>query len=154
MRRVLVGLIAAFSLSVPAAAEPGQEFAEWASELRVEAVSRANIAASAPAAPALPLDVEDPFYFEMEAFVTDALRLSRLVADNDGPQDLQCIFRGMSNDAAARLEALNAAERRSDQARTYRAIANLMRDAMQIAPAVDEEVMTETGLPECRAGGG
>lgn len=140
MRSVLTGLMTALTLGASAWAGPGQDFADWANELHAEALSRAGLAASTPAAPAEPLDIEDPFYFEMEAFAADALHLSRVIAANAGPEDLQCIFRGMSADAEMQLEDLNAAERRSDQARIYRAIAGLMRDATEIAPAVDGTV--------------
>lgn len=149
MRRVLSGVLSALLLGGQAFAGPGQEFADWAAELQSEAYSRASIAARMPAADAQPLDIEDPFYFELEQFAADAMRLSRLLADHGGPQDLQCIFRGMSADAEARLEALNAAERQSEQARIYRAIADLMRDASEIGPAVDDSEIAVEGLPTC-----
>lgn len=50
----------------------------------------------------------------------------------------------MSADAGQRLDALNTSETAADQARVYRAIAALMQDAVNIAPAVDDE----DALPE------
>ena len=69
----------------------------------------------------------------------DAMRLSVAVAQANGPEDLQCIFRGISNDASERLEALNMAESAGEQARIYRTIADLLRDAQEIVPSLEEE---------------
>ena len=47
------------------------------------------------------------------------MRLSRAIQQADGPHDLQCIFRGMSDDASERLDALNLADSSGEQARIY-----------------------------------
>lgn len=137
MRRLVLAVLSAAFLAAPALAGPGTDLAGFADDLQAEARARAADAASRPAAPASPLDIEDPFYFELEQFSADAMRLARAIEDNDGPLDLRCIFRGISADASDRLEALNTAETAADQARIYRAIADLMRDAVEIAPVVD-----------------
>jgi len=131
-------ILASVSLTGTAHAGPGEDFSSWAADLQQEARERASDSARRAAAPADPLDIEDPFYFELEQFSVDALRLSRSLAENDGPQDLQCIFRGISADAAARVEALHEAESAGDQAHIYAALADLMRDAAEIAPAIDD----------------
>lgn len=142
MRRLVLSVAIFMGLSASAFAGPGSDFSEFAAELREQADERAIIAASQPAAPAQPLDIEDPFYFELEQFSVDAMRLSRAIQQADGPQDLQCIFRGMSDDASERLDALNMADSSGEQARIYRAISAMMRDAEEIAPAVDDEAIT------------
>ena len=146
MRSSLVGVILSGLMASTAMAGPGEDLATFASDLRNEAATRAQLAASRPAAPAQPLDIEDPFYFELEQFSVDALRLSRAVDAAGGPTDLRCIFRGMSSDAAARLEALNQSDTSAEQARVYRAIADLMRDASEIAPAIDDEAALPEGF--------
>lgn len=45
----------------------------------------------------------------------------------------------MSEDAARQLEALNAADTAAEQAHIYAGLADLMRDANEIAPAIDGE---------------
>jgi len=152
--RYLVTVCVAVLLGTgPALAGPGADFAEFAIDLRGEAQMRASDAASRPAAPADRIDIEDPFYFELEQFAADAMRLSRAISDTGGAEDLQCIFRGMSRDAEARLGALNAADSAGEQARIYRAIADLMRDASEIAPAADDGALgASMPLPTCSAG--
>lgn len=146
MRILMTACLTLGLVSAPAPAGPGEDFAEFATSLRSQAESRARRAAANPAAPPTRLDIEDPFFFELEQFSVDALRLSRAIDQAGGPVDLRCIFRGMSSDAAARLDALNGADSRGDQARVYRAIADLMRDAAEIAPAVDNEADLPDGI--------
>lgn len=146
MRMSVTALLALLMINAPALAGPGAEFADWAQDLHLEATLRANDAAARPAAPADPLDIEDPFFFELEQFAVDALRLSRLLRDNNGPGDLQCIFRGISNDASARIDALNDAESAGAQARIYRQLAALMNDAAAIAPAIDDSEIPEASI--------
>ncbi|WP_412545383.1 hypothetical protein [Maricaulis sp. MIT060901] len=146
VRRLVLSIASVIGLSASALAGPGTDFSEFAADLREQADERAVLAASTPAAPAQPLDIEDPFYFELEQFSVDAMRLSRAIAQADGPQDLQCIFRGMSEDAADRLEALNEADSSGDQARIYRNLSALLRDAEEIAPAVDDAGVELSGM--------
>lgn len=146
MRSSVIGILLSGLVSASALAGPGSELATFAGDIRTEAALRAQLAASRPAAPAEPLDIEDPFYFELEQFSVDALRLSRAVDAAGGPTDLRCIFRGMSADAADRLEALNQSDTSAQQAHVYRAIAGLMRDASEIAPAVDDEAALPEGF--------
>ncbi|MEA1943133.1 MAG: hypothetical protein U9P68_12890 [Pseudomonadota bacterium] len=139
MRTLLMAALAATGLAASAQAGPGADLAEFAERLRAEATARSQTAAQRPAAPAHPLDIEDPFAFELEQFSVEALMLSRRIDAAGGPIDLRCIFRGMSADAGARLEALNEAETAAQQAHIYAGLADLMRDASEIAPAVDSD---------------
>ena len=119
---------------------PGREFAAFAQRLGHEAQARSRDAAQRPAAPAEPLDIEEPFTFELDQFSVEALMLSRQIDAAGGPVDLRCIFRGMSEDAERRFNALNDAETAAQQAHLYAGLAELMRDAAEIAPAVDSDV--------------
>tara|TARA_R110000868_G_scaffold331140_1_gene592115 strand:+ start:8716 stop:9192 length:477 start_codon:yes stop_codon:yes gene_type:complete len=156
MRRLMPALALAVlaAASAAAATSPGADLAEAARIIRDEAQQRADLAATRPAAPADVIDLDDPLAFDLDQFSTDAMRLSIAIDEAGGAIDLRCIFRGMSNDAAARLDALNSAETAADQARVYREIADLMRDASDIAPAADGEPLPDTlGPPgSCPAG--
>jgi hypothetical protein len=140
MKSALFAAIAA-TLLAPAAAQagPGSDFAAFAAAIGETARARSQEAARRPAAPATPLDIEDPLSFELEQFSVEALLMSRRIDEAGGPIDLRCIFRGMSADATARLEALNAAETAAEQAHIYADLAALMSDASDIAPAVDSD---------------
>lgn len=147
LRQIAAALLFAAAASVTASgaasAGPGSDFAEFAQRLRGEATARSQAAAARPAAPAEPLDIEDPFGFELEQFSVEALILSRRIDAAGGPVDLRCIFRGMSQDAGNRIEALNTAETAAEQAHIYAGLADLMRDAAEIAPAVDSDADLE-----------
>ena len=136
---LLAASIALVLTSSAASAGPGSEFAAFAEAIGQTARVRSREAASRPAAPATPLDIEDPFSFELEQFALEAMLMSRRIDEAGGPLDLRCIFRGMSADASSRLEALNAAETAAQQAHIYADLAALMSGASEIAPAVDGE---------------
>ncbi|WP_417477680.1 hypothetical protein [Maricaulis sp.] len=147
MRHILSALAATLCLSATALAGPGADLAETARQIATEAQARADYAAARPAAPAAGIELGDPLLYELDQFSADAMRLSRAIDEAGGPIDLRCIFRGMSGDAASRLEALNAAETSADQARVYHEISALMHDAAEIAPAADGEALPDTVGP-------
>ncbi|ABI64891.1 hypothetical protein Mmar10_0598 [Maricaulis maris MCS10] len=149
MKSVLFAVLAASALATSAAqAGPGSEFAAFAEAIGETARARAREAAQRPAAPARPLDIEDPLSFELEQFSLEAMLMSRRIDEAGGPLDLRCIFRGMSADASARLDALNAAETAAEQAHIYTDLADLMADASEIAPAVDSDTdLSDVTLP-------
>ena len=120
-------------------AGPGTDLAALAESIRQQANERADSAASRPAGLVEPLSLEDPFLDDMELFSLQALQLSRTLQSQGGAMDLQCIFRGMSEDAASQVESFETVETGADQARLYRQISELMRDAVDIAPDADEE---------------
>ena len=139
MRPFLI-LMSLFVLSIasgPAHAGPGSDLAQLAESIRLQADERASTAASHPAAPADPLDMDDAFLTQLEQFSLQAIQLSRHLQTHDGAMDLQCIFRGMSEDSALSLERLDQASTSGEQARIYRSIADLMRDATEIGPDAD-----------------
>ncbi|SDM29700.1 hypothetical protein [Maricaulis salignorans] len=147
MRHILPALAATLCLSATALAGPGADLAETARLIADQARERADYAAARPSAPAAGIELGDPLQYALDQFSADAMRLSRTIDEAGGPIDLRCIFRGMSGDAASRLEALHAAETFADQARIYREISALMHDAAEIAPAADGEALPETMGP-------
>ncbi len=148
LRVIGTSLILLTSLAATAQAGPGSDFAEFAQRLGAEATVRSRDAAQRPAAPATPLDIEDPYSFELDQFAAEALMLSRQIDAAGGPVDLRCIFRGMSQDTESRIEAINTAETAAEQAHIYAGLADLMRDAAEIAPAVDTDAdLSNLNLP-------
>lgn len=115
---------------------------ESAAILQSEARSRAADASNRPAAPPDRLDMEDPFLFELELFAADAMRLSLALAEQGGPEDLRCIFRGMSGDAEAWRRRLDSAANAGAQARAYAEINRLMAQALEIAPMASQSAGT------------
>tara|TARA_R110002073_G_scaffold1785_4_gene12814 strand:- start:511 stop:981 length:471 start_codon:yes stop_codon:yes gene_type:complete len=148
MRPTLPALAAALFISSAALAGPGADLADAARSIADQAQARAEFATGRPAAPAAEIELGDPLQYELDQFSADAMRLSRAIDAAGGPIDLRCIFRGMSGDAASRLEALNAATTAADQARIYHEISALMHDAAEIAPAADgEDLPVSSGPP-------
>lgn len=137
----VAGLVFASSAAL---AGPGGDLAEQARHIADQAQQRADFAADRPAAPAAMIGLDDPLQLDLDRFSADAMRLSRAIDEAGGPIDLRCIFRGMSGDAASRLDALNAAATAADQARIYHEISALMHDAAEIAPAADGEDLPVT----------
>lgn len=139
LRLFAIALFAA--TAAPAAfAGPGSELGEVAAELRDEAQARADALSAAPAAPAPEMDSADPFLTGVDEFAAGAALLSRRIEEGGGPQDLRCIFRGMSADAAERMAHFETAETQADLARTYLEYVYLMNQAAEIAPEADTEL--------------
>lgn len=147
MRRILPALAGLVFASSAALAGPGANLAEGARNIAEQAQQRAEFAAGRPGAPAAMIELDDPLQIDLDRFSADAMRLSRAIEAAGGPIDLRCIFRGMSGDAASRLEALGGAQTAADQARIYREISALMQDAVEIAPAADGEDMPVSAGP-------
>ncbi|MCF8880561.1 hypothetical protein L5876_12110 [Hyphobacterium sp. SN044] len=132
-------IIALFAVSAaPAFAGPGADLGTEAAELRDEAQARADALAASPAAPAEAVD--ESFVVRVEEFSAAAAMLSRRIEDANGPQDLRCIFRGMSADAGARLDDFAEAETQADTARVYLEYVYLFNQAAEIAPEADAEL--------------
>ena len=142
----LAAATAVLAAAGAAYAGPGADLARDAVQIQAEAGLRADALSRQPGAAAQAPDPDDDLIYAIEQFSADALRLSRFIDASGGSADLGCIFRGMSADAEARLNALIDAERASEQARVWRAIALLMEDAAVIAPDADAE--TDAGAEE------
>jgi hypothetical protein len=139
---VLVGV-----LGVSPAFGDADRVVQLASSIAVEAERRAEALRHNPAAPAFPFQPGDPLLIELDEFALAAATLSRAIEAQGGPEDLKCIFRGMSRDAPARIAEVEAAQTRADQSRAYAEIARLTRQAERIA--ADPEAQVGTTFVSC-----
>ena len=139
---VLIPVVLAAAL--PAAADT------LADQVRAEAarlLTQVNAAESAakthpaetpkPVGPALSAD--------LQRFGLAAGRLSVEIDQRGGPTDLRCIFRGMAEETDKQLAAAGGATTGADQAQAYARLTHMLKDAVDIAPAVG-------GLSPLRAG--
>lgn len=131
----------ALTTTVPALAD-ADRVVRLAGGVAAEAERRAEALRHNPAAPAVPFELGDPLLTELDEFALAALTLSRAIEAEGGPEDLKCIFLGMSRDAPARIAEVEAAETRADQSRAYAEIARLTRQAERIAAEPDAQVGT------------
>ncbi|WP_375285294.1 hypothetical protein [Marinicauda pacifica] len=136
---ILLGTVAS------AAAQDAARVAELADTLKAEAEGRAQTLAEAPGAPSAAIEPSDPFATGVQDFAGEAIRLSRHIEAVGGPMDLKCIFKGMSEDALSRLDALAEPARNGERARTYHEFAGLFEDAAIIAR--DSETQAVASLP-------
>jgi len=72
----------------------------------------------------------------LELRVEAASRLSIEIDQRGGPTDLRCIFRGMSEETGKQLDAAAKATTGGDQAKAYARLMHMLKDAVEIAPAV------------------
>lgn len=146
--RIVISALAALCLSAPALAGPGSDLAEMAGQLRAESEYRAEAFAAMPGASLPAISADDPFLIDVTDFAAQSARLAYTIEHSGGPQDLRCIFRGMSGDAEARISDLEADQSGADLARIYRAYARLFAQAEEIAPLADDpEVGEGDGVP-------
>lgn len=103
-----------------------------------ETTARRQSSARPPAvAPALASD--------LQRFGLATSRLSIEIDQRGGPTDLRCIFRGMAEETGKQLTAADAAATGADQAQAYARLTHMLKDAIEIAPAVG-------GLPPAKSG--
>lgn len=146
--RTSLAVFAAVMLAAPAFAGPGSDLAETAARLRAEAQSRVETYTAMPAASIPPISDDDPFLTDINDFVAASARLSYRIEASGGPQDLRCIFRGMSGDAEARVPDLESSHSGADLARIYRDYVYLFAQAEEIAPLADDPDVEEAdGVP-------
>lgn len=82
---------------------------------------------------------------DLQRFGLAASRLSAEIDQRGGPTDLRCIFRGMAEETDKQLGAADAARTGADQAQALARLTHMLKDAVEIAPAVG-------GLPAAKAG--
>ena len=140
--RWITALLIALTLAAPVRAD-ADRVVELAGQIAAEAERRAEALRPNPAAPGAPFTPDDPLLTEMDEFALAALTLSRAIEADNGPEDLKCIFRGMSRDAPNRIAQIEAATTRADQSRAYADIARLARQAERIAEHPDARRGTE-----------
>lgn len=73
---------------------------------------------------------------DLQRFGLAASRLSNEIEERGGPTDLRCIFRGMAEETDKQLTAANASSTGADQAQALARLTHMLKDAVEIAPAV------------------
>ncbi len=144
IRTALCALMLACALTAPGLADAARVEA-LSARIAPEAERRADLYKSAPAAPADAPAPGDPLLTDLTDFALAARALSLEIEARGGPQDLRCIFRGISGDVTDRITALDAAQTRADLSRAYTEIARLAGQAQRIAS--DPELAGETAAP-------
>lgn len=82
--------------------------------------------------------VSDRYALDVYRFGRTSAELAAWIDTTDGPQDLGCIFRGMSAEAEAQLIALEAAENGAAQNVALTRLTSLFADAEMIASAAQK----------------
>ncbi|MGX6646883.1 hypothetical protein ACWCOP_02935 [Maricaulaceae bacterium MS644] len=144
IRTALCVLMLACAFTAPSLADAARVEA-LSARIAPEAELRADLYKSAPAAPADAPAPGDALLADLTDFALAARALSQEIEESGGPQDLRCIFRGMSGDVTDRITALDAAQTRADLSRAYTEIARLAGQAQRIAS--DPELAGETAAP-------
>ena len=121
-----------------------------ADQVRAEAarlLTQVNAAeGAAKARPAAkPQPVVPALSADLQRFGLAASRLSVEIDQRGGPTDLRCIFRGMAEETDKQLTAASGATNGAVQAQAYARLTHMLKDAVEIAPAVG-------GLPPAKAG--
>lgn len=135
MKRILAATLLTLAAALPAHADTlADQVKAEAQRLLVqvsaaESAAKARPGAKAPAvAPALASD--------LQRFSLAASRLSVEIDQRGGPTDLRCIFRGMAEETGKQLDAAAKATTGGDQAKAYARLTHMLKDAVEIAPAV------------------
>lgn len=144
MKPVSVLLSLALLIALPAHADT------LASQVKTEAarlLTQVNAAESAARSQpqAKPQAVPPALASDLQRFGLAASRLSIEIDQRGGPTDLRCIFRGMAEETGKQLTAADAAATGSDQAQALARLTHMLKDAVEIAPAVG-------GLPPAKPG--
>lgn len=144
MKRLAILIAVAVVTTLPASADT------LADQVRAEAVrllTQVNaVEGAAKARPAAkPQAVAPDLSADLQRFGLAASRLSVEIDQRGGPTDLRCIFRGMAEETDKQLAAAGGAATGADQAQAYARLTHMLKDAIEIAPAVG-------GLPPAKAG--
>jgi hypothetical protein len=149
IRTAFCALMLACALTAPGLADAARVEA-LATRIAPEAERRADVYKSAPAAPADAPSPGDALLADLTDFALAARALSQEIEASGGPQDLRCIFRGMSGDVTDRITALDAAQTRADLSRAYTEIARLAGQAQRIAS--DPDLAAASAPAPCMGG--
>ncbi|HEV7692076.1 MAG TPA: hypothetical protein VGO52_14665, partial [Hyphomonadaceae bacterium] len=88
-----------------------------------------------------------------QRFGMSASRLSIEIDKSGGPVDLRCIFRGMAEETDNQLKAAAAAETGTQQVVALDRLAHMLKDAVEIAPAVGGTSASQNGAQMKTAAG-
>ncbi len=125
---LVIGTTAAFADTLP------QQVKSEAARLLVQVDAAKTAAASRPALAPRPL--APALVGDLQRFGMTASRLSLEIQMRGGPPDLRCIFRGMVEETDKQLNAASKATTGSQQAAALSRISHMLKDAVEIAPAV------------------
>lgn len=143
MKRVLVSLVVAVGLALPVSAQTlPQQVQSEASRLLVQ-VNAVQAAAKAKVG-LKPAALEPALVGDLQRFGLAASRLSLEIDQRGGPTDLRCIFRGMAEETDAQLKAASSASTGTTQAAALSRLSHMLKDAVEIAPAVGGGTAAQT----------
>lgn len=135
MKRIIAALALAVTLAAPAAASPlSEQVQAEASRLLTQVTAAEKAARARPGAK--PAALAPALTADLQRFGLAASRLSGEIDKTGGPKDLRCIFRGMADEAGNQLAAASAAVTGADQAKALARLSHMLKDAVEIAPAV------------------
>lgn len=135
MKHVLAVVALAVAVVTPAHADTlAEQVKVEAQRLLVQVSAAENAAKARPGAK--PPTVAPALVSDLQRFSLAASRLSVEIDQRGGPTDLRCIFRGMAEETGKQLDAAAKAATGGDQAKAYARLTHMLKDAVEIAPAV------------------
>jgi hypothetical protein len=160
LRAFLIALFSGIMLAQPGPAMATDiytefsAFTEQANVLEAQAEAAGKVASTRPFAPPEGFALSGEFARRIAAFSERATNLSAHIDAMGGPKDLRCIYRGMSNDAKARLAALQHAKNAGEQAGILKDLSALFFDAREVTPQSKEAFADhhDGGAGQCEAG--
>lgn len=135
MKRILAAAALALFATAPARADVLADQVKAEAQRLLVQVSAAEGAAKARPG-AKPPVVAPALASDLQRFSLATSRLSVEIDQRGGPKDLRCIFRGMAEETGKQLEAATKAMTGADQAKAYARLTHMLKDAVEIAPAV------------------
>ena len=82
----------------------------WGEDAALLQAELAALEARLVAAPNTPVSLRRDLRWRLERFASGADRLAAAIDAGDGPKDLRCIFRGVSEEIGVQMDAIDAAD--------------------------------------------
>ena len=135
MKRLAILLSLALLAVAPAKADTlAAQVGAEAKRLLAQVSTAQSSAAARPGAK--PQPIAPALSADLQRFGLAASRLSSEIDQRGGPADLRCIFRGMAQETDKQLAAANTAATGAEQSRALARLTHMLKDAVEIAPAV------------------
>ena len=135
MKRLAILLSLALLAVAPAKADTlATQVGAEAKRLLTQVSTAQSSAAARPGAK--PQPIAPTLSADLQRFGLAASRLSSEIDQRGGPADLRCIFRGMAQETDKQLAAANTAATGAEQSRALARLTHMLKDAVEIAPAV------------------
>ncbi len=122
-----------FSLPALADAHDARIFGVAAQDLLQKARTAEQSAQTYPSLDAP--EISSDFVSNVQRLGISAARLSREMTEIDGPEDFQCIFRGMAKETGDQLSAMELAQTGADQADALKRLITMLDDAVMVSEA-------------------